>query len=127
MKRKTKRIAIWICVLILIIPCLFWGGCMVKNCILTAVHKDKIHNMQFVEQEEPLPKFDWYRITSYSDEKIEIYFVNTLGKDTDEEYKIGGKMIFSKTALLFLAAVLIFSTGCSKEPSGTEGDLKSGI
>ena len=34
-------------------------------------------------------------------------------------------MIFSKTALLFLAAVLIFSTGCSKEPSGTEGSLKS--
>ena len=34
-------------------------------------------------------------------------------------------MIFSKTALLFLAAVLIFSTGCSKEPSETEGGLKS--
>ena len=61
------------------------------------MYKDEIHNMQFVEQEEPLPEFDWYRITSYSDEKIEIYFVNTLGKDMDGEYKIGGKMIFSKT------------------------------
>ncbi len=97
MKKKTKRIVIWTLALILIFPCLFWCGCLIKNYTLTVMYKDEIHNMQFVGQEEPLPEFDWYRITSYSDEKIEIYFVNTLEKNTDREYKFGGKMIFTKT------------------------------
>lgn len=97
MKKKTKSIVIWMCVLTLIIPFLLWGGVLIKNCVLTATYKEKIEDMQFVEYEEPLPEFDWYRVTSYSDEKIEIYFVNILGKDTDREYKIGGKIICSKT------------------------------
>lgn len=95
--KKRKKIIIWIFVLILIIPILVWGGGLAKNGMLTVLHKDKIENMQFIESEDALLEFDWYRITSYSDSAIEIYFVNTLGKGTDGEYKIGGKMSFSKT------------------------------
>ena len=70
---------------------------MVKDCLVTAIYKDQFNSIKLVETEEPLSEFDWYRITSYSDEKIVIYFVNTHGKDTDNEYKVGGEMIFSKT------------------------------
>ena len=96
MKRKTKRILIWICVLIFAIPCLFWGGALVKDCLVTAIYKDQFHSIELAETEEVLPEFDWYRITSYSEEEIEIYFVNTYGKGTDGEYKVGGEMIFTK-------------------------------
>ena len=41
------------------------------------------------ETEEPLPEFDWYRITSYSDEKVEIYYING---------DVGGKITCRKTA-----------------------------
>lgn len=98
MKKSTKKIIIWILVLALITPVLVWSGALAKNLALTVMHKDKIENMQFTESEKPLPEFDWYRVTSYSDEKIEVYFVNTQGKGTDEEYKIGGNMIFRKTS-----------------------------
>ncbi len=97
MKKNTKRGIIWIIVLTLIIPFFVWGGVLAKNLVLTVMRKDEIENIQFIEYEEPLPEFDWYRITSYSDEKIEIYFVNTHGKGTDTEYKMGGKMVFCKT------------------------------
>ena len=96
MKTKIKKIIISICVLILIIPCSFCCCCLIKNCILTAMYKDEIQKIQFAEYEEPLSEFDWYRITSYSDEKIVIYFVNAYGEGTDGEYKVGGEMIFSK-------------------------------
>lgn len=98
MKKSTKKIIIWILVLALITPVLVWSGALAKNLALTVMHKDKIENMQFTESEELLPEFDWYRVTSYSDEKIEVYFVNTQGKGTDEEYKIGVNMIFRKTS-----------------------------
>ena len=97
MKKEVKRGVVSILVLILIIPVLIWGGALLKNGILTAMHKDEIENLQLVQYEEPLPEFDWYRITSYSDSTIEIYFVNTIGKGTDGEYKVGGEMVFSKT------------------------------
>ena len=97
MKMYTKKIVIWICVLILIIPCLVWGGSLVKNYIVTASHKEEIESMNFVKDEESLPELDWYRIISYSEEEIEIYFVNIQGKGTDREYKIGGKMLCYKT------------------------------
>ncbi len=97
MKKNTHRIIILIFVLTLIIPFLVWGGALTKNFVLTLMNKDKIENMQFIENEEPLSEFDWYRITSYSDAKIEIYFVNTLGKGTDREYKIGGNIICYET------------------------------
>ena len=97
MKKKTKKVAIWICLLAFVIPFLFWCGALVKDCLLTAMHKDEIENLQLVQYEEPLPEFDWYRITSYSDSTIEIYFVNTHGKGTNGEYKVGGKMTFHKS------------------------------
>ncbi len=97
MKKGAKRIIVCILILILTIPLLIWGGALAKNGILTAMYKEKIENLEFIESEEPLPEFDWYRITSYSDETIKIYFVNTLGKGTNGEYKIGGEMILSKT------------------------------
>lgn len=93
--KKRIVIAIAICAFL---PVLVWGGVLTKNSILTEIHKDKIENMQFVAYEEPLPKFDWYRITSYSDEKVEIYYVNTVGADTGTQYKIGGKITCTKTA-----------------------------
>ena len=92
--KKRIVIAIAICAFL---PVLVWGGTLTKNRILTEIHKDEIENMQFVAYKEPLSEFDWYRITSYSEEEIVIYFVNTIGKGTDGEYKIGGEMVFSKT------------------------------
>ena len=97
MKKDTKRSTVCIVVLMLLIPVFIWGGALVKDGILTVMHKEKIENMQFIEDEELFPEFDWYRITSYSDVNVEIYFVNTYGKGTDREYKVGGKMIFCKT------------------------------
>ncbi len=97
MKKVIKRSILCIVVLFLTIPALVWGAALAKNAMLTAMHKDKIETMQLIESEEPLPEFDWYRITSYSDETIEIYFVKTQGKGTDYEYKVGGKMIFNQT------------------------------
>lgn len=97
MKKGVKRSIVCILVLILIIPVFIWCGALAKNLVLTVIHKDKIENMQFIEYEEPLPEFDWYRVTSYSDSTIEIYFVNTCGKGSDGQYKVGGKMTFCKT------------------------------
>ena len=97
MKKITKRIIVCILALIVTIPVLIFGGALLKNGILTAIHKDEIKNLQFLESEEPLPEFDWYRITSYSESTIKIYYVNTYGKDTEREYKAGGEIVFSKT------------------------------
>lgn len=97
MKKGVKHSILCILVLILIIPVFIWCGALAKNLVLTVIHKDKIENMQFIEYEEPLPEFDWYRVTSYSDSMIEIYFVNTYSKGTAGEYKAGGKMTFCKS------------------------------
>ncbi len=87
MQKNSKKIIVWIVVLVLAIPAVVWGGALAKNRLLTEIHKDKIESMPLAEWEEPLPEFDWYRVTSYSDTKIEIYYVNTAG-----EYKAGGKI-----------------------------------
>lgn len=97
MKKGVKRAIVRILVLISIILVFIWCYALSKNLVLTIIHKDEIENMQLIEYEEPIPEFDWYRVTSYSDSKIEIYFVNTLGKGNDREYKVGGKMSFYKT------------------------------
>lgn len=94
---NKKKITIWICISAIAIPVLIWCGALTWDLLLTSVHKDEIENIQLIEYEEPTPVFDWYRITSYSDERIEIYFVNSYGKGTDGEYKAGGRMVFSKT------------------------------
>ena len=67
---------------------------MAKNYLLTLMHKDKVENLQVVQS---LSEFDWYRIIDYSNEKIEIYYVNIVGKNTDSKYKIGGKITCTKT------------------------------
>ena len=97
MKKITKRIILWILALIVTISVLIWVGALMKNSILTSIHKDEIRSLQFLESEEPLPEFDWYRITSYSDSTIKIYYVNTYGKGMDMEYKVGGEIVFTKT------------------------------
>lgn len=97
MKKGVKHIIVCILVLIVTISVLIWCAALVKNSILTSIHKNEIKNLQFFESEEPLPEFDWYRITSYSDSMIKIYYVNTYGKDMDREYKVGGEIIFTKT------------------------------
>lgn len=96
MKKITKRIIVCAIALIIAIPVLIWCGALAKNAVLTALHKEEIKNLQLLESEEPLPEFDWYRITSYSESTIKIYYVNTYGKDTDSEYKVGGEIILSK-------------------------------
>lgn len=93
----TNKFLRWICLFPLIIPWLIWGGTLVKDSLVTVIYKDRIDSIQLAENEERLPEFDWYRITSYSDEEIEIYFVNTVGADTDTQYKIGGKITCTKT------------------------------
>lgn len=93
---KTKKIIKWIIILILLIPVFIWVFALSKNLTLTLIHKDKIESMQFIETEGPLPEFEWYRITSYSKEEIEIYFVETVGEDSDHKYKIGGTVSFYK-------------------------------
>lgn len=93
MKMKTKRILIWICILLFVSPCLLWIGALVEDCLVTAICKDEFSSIKLAETEEPLPEFDWYRITSYAEDEIEIYYVN----NTAGEYKIGGKMMFRKT------------------------------
>ena len=96
MKKGIKRVIVCILVLVLIIPVLIWCGALLKNFVLTEIHKNEIENIQLIEYEEPLPEFDWYRIVSYSETEIEIYFVNTYAKGTDGEYKVGGKIVLSK-------------------------------
>ena len=85
MKKKTRKVAIWICLLAFVIPFLFWCGALAKDCLVTAIYKDQFNSIKLAETEEPISEFNWYRITSYSNEKIVIYFVNTIGKGTDGE------------------------------------------
>ena len=84
-----KKIIATVLALCIGIAVFVWIGALAKNRILTEIHKDEIENMVFAEYEEPLPEFDWYRITSYSDDKMEIYYV-----DGD----VGGKITCRKTA-----------------------------
>ena len=97
MKKGTKLSIVCMLLLVFIIPIIIWCGALANNLALTVIHKDKIENMQFTEYEEPLPEFDWYRVTSYSELTIEIHFVNTYGEGAGGGYKVGGKMTFSKT------------------------------
>ena len=92
-----KKIITWIIVSFLSIPVLVWVFALTKNLALTIMHKNEIETMQFVETEEPLDEFDMYRITSYSEEEIEIYFLDTVGEGSDYKYKIGGTITFYKT------------------------------
>lgn len=97
MKITTKKSIVCVLALIVIFLVLIWGCALMKNGILTATHKDEIENLQFLESEEPLPDFDWYRITSYSDSTIKVYYVNTYDEGTESKYKVGGEILFSKT------------------------------
>ena len=96
--KNSKRSIIYTLVLILIIPVVMWVGALAKNYMLTVMHKDQVENIQFsIYEEEPYLWLDWYRITSYSEEKIEIYYVNEfddykMGDRVIESYKIGGKV-----------------------------------
>lgn len=60
---------------------LIWTGTLAKNRILTELHRDEIASLDFYES-EPLPEFEWYRILSYSETEIEIYYVNKFGNST---------------------------------------------
>lgn len=60
---------------------LIWTGTLAKNRILTELHRDEIASLEFYES-EPLPEFEWYRILSYSETEIEIYYVNKFGDST---------------------------------------------
>lgn len=98
MKKTIKKFVVWIVVVLLAIPVVVWVGALTKNYILTVMHKDQVENIQFSEYEEdPYLWLDWYRITSYSEDRIEIYYVNEfddykMGDHVMEGYKIGGKV-----------------------------------
>jgi len=78
---KFKKIIKWIIFIPFILFMLIWTGTLAKNRILTELHRDEIASLEFYES-EPLPEFEWYRILSYSETEIEIYYVNKFGDST---------------------------------------------
>lgn len=78
MNKTVKRCIVCALILVLSVPVCIWIGALVKNAVLTVMHKEQVENIRFVEPEEL--QMDWYRITSYSDDSIEIYYVNTLSR-----------------------------------------------
>ena len=89
MKLTLKKGIVLSALAIVTVCILIWCAALAKNRILTAKYESRINEIQFSES-DPLPEFDWYRVTSYSDEEITIYYVDTVGKDTQKPYKIGG-------------------------------------
>lgn len=94
MNKTVKRCIVCALILVLSVPVCIWIGALVKNAVLTVMHKEQVENIRFVEPEEL--QMDWYRITSYSDDSIEIYYVNTLSRGEAGEYKIGERLTFRK-------------------------------
>ena len=73
-------IAVWLCAL-------------TKNYVLTELHRDEIAALDFGENENPL-NADMYRVISYSETDIEVYFVKEL-----EWYEIGGIIKYHRNAV----------------------------
>ena len=93
---KTGRVVKWIALpLITAVSAAFlvaWGGRMVKDYALTVNHIDELSSIT-VREEDHVPDYDFIRITSYSEGKIEIYFVDVgvieVG-DRIEKVRLGG-------------------------------------
>ena len=92
----VKNEALIVVAICAFITTLLWAGALVKNSVLTTTYRYEMKSLQFFAAEETLPEFDWYRITSYSNSTIKIYYVNTYGKCTDSEYKVGGEIVFCR-------------------------------
>ena len=85
---KFKKIIKWIIFIPFILFILIWTGTLAKNRIVTELHRDEIANLDFYKS-EPLPEFEWYRILSYSETEIEIYFVKKV-YSSFRDYELGG-------------------------------------
>ncbi len=85
---KIKRIVKWSILILVLSFLLVWVGCLTKNRILTELHGDEIMNLNFIGDETVL-EYDWFRVISYSENEIEVYFVNKAGKET-RVYEVGG-------------------------------------
>ena len=68
---------------------LIWLGSLLSNRILTELHGDEIKDLNFYET-ETVPDYDWFRVISYSETEIKVYFVNKL-----PNYKVGGIATYS--------------------------------
>ncbi len=86
---KVKKIVKWSILILLLSFLLIWTISLARNRILTELYGDEIANLNFYETEE-VPHYDWFRILSYSETRIEVYFVNEL-----ENYEVGGIAIYT--------------------------------
>ncbi len=86
---RVKKVVKWSILIIFLSFLLVWGICLARNRILTELHRDEIANLNFYETEE-VPHYDWFRVLSYSETEIEIYFVNEVTR-----YEVGGIATYS--------------------------------
>lgn len=75
MKTKFKKSIKRLGLLVVIVIFSVWLGSLLKNYILTVMYKDELNNLTICE-EDYVPDYEFIRITSYSEGKIEIYFVD---------------------------------------------------
>lgn len=80
----AKKIVKWGILTLIILFLLIWLGTLMWNRLLTELYGDEITNLNFYET-ETAPEYDWFRVISYSETEIEVYFVNQL-----ENYEVGG-------------------------------------
>ncbi len=91
---KVSKIVKWIILVPIIVFFVVWIGTLVKNRIVTELHRDEISKLRS-SYSEFLPKRDWYRILSYSETEIEIYFVRNVDSDP-RDYRLGGVITFRR-------------------------------
>ena len=79
-KKTVKRIVACALLLPIIALVIFWQGCLIKNGILTIVHKNKVREIEQTAEFKELyaPQIDWFRVISHTEtetgEVIEIYY-----------------------------------------------------
>lgn len=88
---KPLKIIKWIILIPIILFMVIWLGTLAENRIVTELHRDEIENMKpLLSYGEPL-EYDWYRILSYSETEIEIYFVQKgYNSKYEVDYALGG-------------------------------------
>ena len=79
---KGLKIVKWIILIPIILFFVIWIGALAKNRIVTELHRDNIENMDLLLDYGEALEYDWYRILSYSETEIEIYYVNKFGNST---------------------------------------------
>ena len=91
---KVLKIVKWIILILIILFMVIWLGTLAKNRIVTELHRDEIANLEFYEP-ETVQEYDWYRILSYSETEIEIYYVKKVYSRIFRDYELGGIVTYS--------------------------------